>query len=424
VFAVVGYPLAHFFDSDGMFFYFTRHVESRYVNIAYFWTILSAVLLYILNVSAGSSRNLLSFVRKQSSNGIVSPALLWVCVITLSIALNAYFFVRMGYSLPLLNLPDNVTELLMRRIEVKERLNPVLFSLNATVLGPLSLILAIFFMEKRRQQVLIASAVNFLIVGSFSLAKSSFVIGVVIVFLAYSFVRPLRIRNVVKMGVLFFALLIPMFVITSSKQAPHVRGEALAEIVSARIFYGQWAALPYFFELFDRDTQPAAVLKPPYLSDGDAWSRNGIEVPARKVMRAVTGYQNLEGTGSGVAVTYFIGEAFAVGGRLGVILGCFLVGLEIWLLTFLFKSLGKTPLTIYLYSWFIYKICMGLITGLSSFVFSSFTIALIGLGALVALSRFLTIWSTFRPGIRNAVIKSFNLDCDKLSLKRISATEG
>ena len=92
----------------------------------------------------------------------------------------------------------------------------------------------------------------------------------------------------------------------------------------ARVIYGQWAALPFFFEMFDKDRQSVVVLAPPYFGDGNAWERDGVEVPPRKVMRAVTGYRVLEGTGSGVAVTYFIGEAFAVAGRAGIVFGLFL----------------------------------------------------------------------------------------------------
>ena len=363
-------------DQDGMLFYFVRHVDLAYLDVAYFWTLISALLLLVLNILFGSHKNFDVFMAKPTEKGRMNPILLWIVVVTCSALLNIYFFVKMDYSLPLLDLPENVTELLLRRIEVKERLNPILFNINATVLGPFSLILSLFFLPRYKRLAVLVSALNFLMIGTFSLAKSAFIIGVVVVVLAYSFVKPLRKRTLLKVGALFVILLVPMFIITKSKQAPHVQGQAVAEIVMARIIYGQWAALPFFFEMFENDKQSIALLAPPYFSDGSAWARNGEEVPPRKVMRAVTGYRVLEGTGSGVAVTYFIGEAFAVGGRAGILVGCFWVALQISIMTYLFRGLKKTPLTIYLYSWFIYKICMGLITGISAFILSSFTVIL------------------------------------------------
>ena len=70
---------------------------------------------------------------------------------------------------------------------------------------------------------------NFLVIGTFSLAKSAFIIGVVVVILAYSFIKPMSKGTLIKLGVLFIILLIPMFVITKSKHAPHVQGQALTE---------------------------------------------------------------------------------------------------------------------------------------------------------------------------------------------------
>ncbi|MFK8030844.1 MAG: hypothetical protein AB8G18_11475 [Gammaproteobacteria bacterium] len=376
LFAIVGYPAAYLFDREGMFYYFVRNVDSGYLGIAYFWTVVSFLLIALLNVVLGSHRRFDMFMRRKTEDGWIKPDLLWIVVFTASVMMNLLFFVKMDFSLPLLNLPENVTELLLKRIDVKERLNPVLFSLSATVLGPLSLILALFFIRSRRKAKIALSVVNFLIIGTFSLAKSSFIIGVVIVIASYSFIRPLSYSKMIKLGVLFIALLLPMFFLTKSKEAGHVQGQAIAEIVTARIIYGQWAALPFFFEMFEKEPQTLKILLPPYLGDGSAWERNGEEVAPRKVMRAVTGYKVLEGTGAGVAVTYFIGEAYAVGGRLGVLFGCLLVSGQIWMMTYVFSRLRKTPLAIYAYSWLIYKICMGLITGLSAFVVSSFSVAL------------------------------------------------
>jgi hypothetical protein len=63
------------------------------------------------------------------------------------------------------------------------------------------------------------------------------------------------------------------------------------------------------------------------------------------------------------------------------------VGVEIWMMTFVFKHLAKTPASVFLYSWFIYKICMGLVTGVSAFLVSSFTLTLFSLFTLVMLVR-------------------------------------
>ena len=62
------------------------------------------------------------------------------------------------------------------------------------------------------------------------------------------------------------------------------------------------------------------------------------------------------------------------------------------MLTYLFRWLKKTPLTVYFYSWFIYKVCMGLITGMSAFVLSSFSLALLAAFLAVMFARLARAW--------------------------------
>jgi hypothetical protein len=302
----------------------------------------------------------------------------------------------MGYSLPLLDLPSDVTGILLRRIEVEQRIGSVLFNFNAAFLGPLSVFLSLFFVDRNRRLKVIVTCANFLVIGTFSIAKSSFILGLIVVMLTYSFVRPLSKGRLVKFGVLALALVMPMFIVTRANQDSGDTGELVARVAVARVIYGQWAALPYFFEMFEKEPQPIRVLLPPYLSSGGAWERDGEEVPARKVMRAVTGYSFLEASGAGVAVTYFIGEAFAVGGNAGIILGCLLVCFEIWMMTFVFKHVAKTPESVFFYSWFIYKVCLGLITGISTFLISSFTLTLLGTFLIVLFMRLNRVLHDFR----------------------------
>ena len=185
------------------------------------------------------------------------------------------------------------------------------------------------------------------------------------------------------------AVLIPLFMASDSGRVSWAGDRGVLEIVGGRIFYGQWAGLPYFFEIYEKKNASLGTLKPSYLKAGAGgrWSYKGEESPARQAMRVVTGYTDLESAGVGVAVTFYIGEAYAVWGRTGVVLASFFVSLQLYLVTLVFSSWPRTLWTMFLYSWFTYKMALGIITGFSAFLFSTSTYLLFVLLTITVLTN-------------------------------------
>jgi hypothetical protein len=92
---------------------------------------------------------------------------------------------------------------------------------------------------------------------------------------------------------------------------------------------------------------------------------------------------------AGVANTFFTGEAFAWAGYPGVILSPFIVMAHLAFYIYLFKRIKKTWLTVYVFSFFLYKVFIGIFGGISYFIFSSMHIILIALLMLLVSWRYL-----------------------------------
>jgi hypothetical protein len=81
---------------------------------------------------------------------------------------------------------------------------------------------------------------------------------------------------------------------------------------------------------------------------------------------------------AGVANTFFTGEAFAWAGTLGVILSPLIIMAHLLFFIYLFGKIRKTWFSVYVFSFFLYKILIGIFGGISYFVFSSIHIILVG----------------------------------------------
>jgi hypothetical protein len=79
----------------------------------------------------------------------------------------------------------------------------------------------------------------------------------------------------------------------------------------------------------------------------------------------------------GVANSFFIGEAYAVAGYIGVILSPFIVMANLTFFVYLFSRLKKNTFFIFLFAWFLFKTFDGIFGGISYFTFSGLHIILL-----------------------------------------------
>jgi len=373
VFAGLGLPFACLFDTYGIFFILTSRVGERAVLDAYRWTVVGLVVVIGLALVLGAQKKEKAFLSKS-----ISPRSqryynnLWIGVLCASALATFVNFISTGFTIPLLELISDPANFLLQRSEARAAVNQNLLNLNLVFLCPFSICISAFFIKRWRIVKILISILNILVVSSFSLAKSPIAIAFLVVIIFSSCIRPISYKRLMRMGVLLVAIVIPIFMLASAGRSTWGQNKSVVEIVVGRILYGQWTGLPYFFEIYKKKKASIGTLLPPYLRSGDGrWEYKGEESPSRQSMRAVTGYRNLETAGVGVAVTFFIGEAYAVWGVAGAILGSLLVGFEIYLLTWVFSHWPRNIWTMFLYSWFTYKIGIGIMTGFSAFIFSS-----------------------------------------------------
>jgi len=374
VFALLGVPVAYLLDSEGIMFALVSRVEERYVFEAYAWTCIAFVIVVAVVISLGVHKNENTFLSKPmpiKSQQYYNTA--WLSILSLSLVATSFLFVSSGFTIPLLDLVSNPEIYLLQRTEARANINQNLLNINLLFLCPLSVCIAAFFLTKRRRLKLAISISNILLVAGFSLAKSPVAMAFFIIVIFYSCMKPVNIMKLARYGVLLIAVMIPLFMAADSGRGTWGANRNVMEIVGGRIFYGQWAGLPYFFNIYEKKRAPLGTLLPTYLQvgKGGRWSYKGEESPARQAIRGVTGYKDLEASGVGVAVTFFIGEAYAVWGYSGIIAASLIVGLQTYLLTLIFSSWPRTVWSMFLYSWFVYKIGIGITTGFSAFLFSS-----------------------------------------------------
>lgn len=379
-FALAGVPLAYLIDNDGVFFALTARVEQRHILEAYIWTCVAILILVTMTVMLGTHNNQNAFLSKpikRSSPLFYNVA--WISCISLSFVLSLVTFASAGFVVPLVELFSDPGGYLLLRSEARANVSQGLLNLNLLFLCPLSVCIAAFFAERRKRLMLSVSVLNIVVVASFSLAKSPIAMALFVIIIFYSCVKPINLLRLSKYGVVMIAVLIPLFMASDSGRVSWAGDRNVLEIVGGRVIYGQWAGLPYFFNIYEKKRASLGTLQPSYLraGEGGRWSYKGEESPARQAMRVVTGYKDLEGAGVGVAVTFFIGEAYAVWGHAGIIVASVIVGLQLYLVTLIFRTWPRSLWTMFLYSWFTYKMAIGIITGFSAFLFSTSTYLLV-----------------------------------------------
>jgi hypothetical protein len=181
-------------------------------------------------------------------------------------------------------------------------------------------------------------------------------------------------------GALFLTVVIGMSYATKYVSTPQQAGEKLF----GRLVYGTISDLPYYFEVFETERHPATTILPPYVRrfvDGmqePPASRRVVEYSQPGRVRA--GY-------AGVANSFYVGEAYAVGGYPLVMLSPFLVMLNLLLVTRLFRSVQKNLLTTYGQSLILFVFFVYQFAGIGGFVFSLPQVLLIGYFVIRFLAR-------------------------------------
>ena len=379
---VVGVPWAFFGSSAASqtLFAYARYASRQEILHAYWWTVYGTVALVAVSAMLGTIRAMKMYQRVPME--LPGPAVLkrlWWCLFFLGWAAVVVMFVQAGYTVPWIAAGAatfaSYTDSATLRSHFDALITPSLYNGNLLFVATGAVVLSFVCMKRRALLYRLASVLLFVTSASFSLAKSQLAGALFIVVVFVALAHRVRIRTTVVAAAALLACVLPFYLVLAYATTV---GDAITQLV-ARTIFGQWAGLPYYFTLFDGRPQPFASLLPPYLQRPLGLV---VDSPGRKIMLFMEPQAALSGVAGNVP-SFFVGEAFAVGGTLGALISPAVVAFELWLLAICFLRLPKSPLVVLLFSWFLYKFTMGVAGGFSAFLVSSFTFLLAVLVAMV-----------------------------------------
>lgn len=372
VLGVVGIPFAYLFDRSGYEENFTAKLGSgRFMGIAFASIIYAVLVMAFLYRGLGLKRKIASYMCDEMIPMTTSRMhWLWFITFGLSLLCFLYVLIQLGGHHPALEaLRSDYFGIKVLRREVGQSINMNVFNFGLKFILPLNLILALFFLRKRLI-LLISSIALFLIMSTLILEKGQIVSVMILVIFFRMLMSPPPLKKLFLYVLIGLVLISFMYFLT--KFAANL--SSLSQGLTNRIFYGQIADLPSYFEVFaDKQISPVSLL-PPYMTR--LWGRGDIKPAARLVMEEVNPEAVKLGT-AGVANSFFVGEAFAVGGVIGVLVSPFLVLANLWLFVYLFCAMKKNILFVFLFSWFLFKTFDGVFGGISYFVFSGLHLVLL-----------------------------------------------
>jgi hypothetical protein len=365
--SLVGVPLAAIVDPGGSFFYLVGGRSQEYIGPAYAWSWYTFVVLLGLTIGFGLNRRMTAYqLRPVVGFGRSDYLRIWSLALAGTLACAAVLFVQSGFTHPGLGAWGlSEMDVAQRRIEVWENVNQNVYNLGVHLFGALALVVSGFFL--RSKGLFALSVVVFLLLATFSLAKSPVADTVVELAFVYLVLRRPSWRAIPLVAGGILLALIGMAWLTR-----WATGSNLAVALGVRIVWGQIADLPHYFNLFAHDRVGFAALLPPYIQN----LFGAVEPsPSRLVME----FSNPEAVRlgiAGVANTLFIGEAYAFAGIPGVVLSPVLVAAHYAFVIWLFGKLRKDVFTVFLFGYLLDRMTSALFAGISSFVFSAMHIVL------------------------------------------------
>lgn len=368
VMALLGTPIAALLDPDGRLFYLTGGQSREFLWTSYAWSCYAVVVMVILAAVARLNARLGEYqlrpVVELSDGEYLS---LWALAFAGAVGCVAVLFVQNGYSHPgLATWGLDAFEVARRRIAVWQRLNMNVYNLGVHLFSAFTLIISGLFL--RNKVFLVLSLTLFAVLVTFSLAKSPIADTVVELTFVY---LVLRRPSWTVLPVVFLAVVGALGLMAwLTRWAGDLADFATA--LGVRLVWGSISDLPHYFNYFSQGHIGLVALLPPYV-------QNLLGASEPSAARLVVEFSNTSGVRlgvAGVANTFFIGEAYAVAGVLGVLLSPVIVAAEYAGVIWLFRRLRKDAVTVFLFGYLLDRMTSALFSGFSSFVLSSMHLVL------------------------------------------------
>lgn len=345
--------------------------NNTYATSAYLWAGYSFIIMIILYYVLGIRNKISKYKDKEfifhSKNHYF---ILWWVTFTLVVICYIYTVLQWGHIMhpAITALKLSCLETAILRHEISVRVNWPIFNLGYFFVLPLNLIVSLFFLRNRYLAVI--SGILFLTMGTFVLAKGVILLPILpVLFFKMLLDSRFGFKKFFVYAFVMVLLVSPMFFMT--KFATDVKSLALS--LASRTLYGQISGLPAYFQLFENNKVDFRSLLPTYVK-----SLFGIHFPSPS--RLVMEYTNPKAVQqgiAGVACTYYIGEAFAAAGKIGIICAPFIVMGWLAFCVHLFSRLKKNIYYLSIYIIFLAKICHSIFGGISYFLLSNITIMML-----------------------------------------------
>lgn len=387
--AIIGGTLINVFYPEGMGYIY---YDKGYPFISYLSILYASLVIGAISIGMGLRKRLLNYATTNCLTPSASIlSFCWYFTFFATIGSFIWVFVQAGMEHPIVSAlrSKNVFEIATIRSDIAKTIDMRVYNLGLLLLLPLNLIISVLLLRKILLSV--ASVLLLFLLGTFTLAKAPLAYVLIFVLTFRMLYSTLHLRGAIKYLSITIFCLILLFVSTGYAR---LNIQSVARNIGHRILYGQILDLPYYFEVFSENKVGLKSLMPPYIvGDQKSVARMVGEYSIKKrfLRKPLDNKEEeaLYARVAGVANTLFVGEAFAWGGYPGVILSPFIVMAHLTFLIFLFSKVKKTWFTVYMFSFFLFKIFIGIFGGISYFIFSSMHIVLIAFLLLLISWRYL-----------------------------------
>ena len=368
-FTVIGLPFAYIFDTEGYYFWLVRNVSKGIILESYCCVLYAFTVIIGLYYLLGLNRKVLKY---QSLDLVYKPyksyKRLWFISFTLACCCFFIVFAQSGFSHPGISaIGLSKSDYAVQRITSGFLFNRNILNLGLGLFSSFALVIALFILKK--PLILFITMVLTAALALFSLQKSPLADTVLLITFVYLFLKPLPWKKLLLIGIMCLIPISALWFISGGVSTVSMLSDSLKD----RILYGQIGDLPYYFDLFSHHSISTQSMLPPYI-------QSLYGEPMQSASRLVMEYTNAEAVAkgtAGVATSVFVGEAFAVGGILGVLLSPYIVLLNYLLIIGILTRLPKNIFNVFIFGYLFNKITQAMLNSFGYFIFSSIQIIII-----------------------------------------------
>ena len=361
IFIFPGFIILNFFDSD-KFFYFYAFGNNIDFNFNRFYRLIFSsfipIILYIFFVLGSSIEKF-----KNKEIEINNLMLFWKGSVFLLLITIVYFFFLFDFSIPFISISNIVSNenYALFRSENSNIINQGIFNLSFYFLGFFSIMCSMVLLSRSFTYLLISSLLC-LILSMFVLAKSPIFDLFFLSTIGYLFLKKKSV-NVIYFSIpIFFAL----FFIFSFFNGEGFDSKTIINGLNARLFFGEIGDLPSYLYFFTDNSISIFSALPTYVQEFFGYSY----LPASKIIaNNTTELSTL--TTAGYYNTVFIGEAYAIFGKSGFLIGPLIIIINLFLIHLLLKKSQKNIVSVLFFPYIIFKFCKGIFSGIGLFIFST-----------------------------------------------------